>query len=141
MKAVVLALAALWAGAVFAQEPAASTAGSREQTHMQNLALLLDLTPKQATQVQSILEDEHQQMRQAFASAKSSASKPDWSQMKALHQQFEQDTITKLTPVLNTTQLQKFKVLMQMRRDHFGHGPPPPGGAPPAAADASATSH
>jgi hypothetical protein len=132
MKAFVLALAALWAGAVFAQAPATTTA-SAQQTHMQNLALLLDLTPAQTTAVQSILQDEHQQMKAAFESAKSSGTAPDREQMHALHQQIEQDTITKLTPVLNATQLQKFKALMQMHHFRGPHGGPPPQDASSAA--------
>jgi hypothetical protein len=139
MKAVVVALAALWAGAAFAQGPA--TESNAEAKHMQNLAVLLDLTEAQSAQVQAILEDEHQQMRQAFESAKAAGTKPDWQQMKTLHQQLEQDTITKLTPVLNATQLKKFQVLMQMHRPHH-HGPPPgmtptPAGEPAAAPSTS----
>jgi hypothetical protein len=140
MKAVVLALAALWAGVAFAQAPA--TASNTHLTHMQGLTVLLDLTEAQSAQVQAILEDEHQQMRQTFESAKASGTKPDWQQMKALHQQLEQDTITKLTPVLNATQLKKFQVLMQMHRPHH-HGPPPGTAPPPAGESAAApsTSH
>jgi hypothetical protein len=135
MRAFVLALAALWAGAVLAQAPATTT-GSGEQKHMQNLTILLDLTGNQPAQVQAILEDEHQQMKQAFESAKASGTKPDWQQMRALHQQIEQDTVTKLKGVLNATQLQKFQALQQMHRG-FHHGPPPGGGASTTAAPAT----
>ena len=122
MRAFVLALAVLWAGAAFAQAPAAP--GNGQATRMQNLAVLLDLTPAQTASVQAIFEDEHQQMKQAFESAKSSGTRPDWQQMRALHQQLQQDTITKLTPVLNPTQMKKFQALLQMRRGgHFRHGP------------------
>jgi hypothetical protein len=132
MKAFVLALAALWAGAAFAQTATTTTTSSSTHlTPIQSLTILLDLTPAQATSVQAILEDEHQQMKQAFEAAKTAGTKPDWQQMRATHQQLEQDTITKLTPVLNATQLKKFQVLTQMH--HFGHRPgPPPAGAPPA---------
>jgi len=135
MKALVLAVAALWAGAAFAQTAATTTTTTSSAAHqsmIQNLTVLLDLTPSQATQVQAILQDEHQQMKQAFEAAKASGTKPDWDQIRAEHQQLEQDTVTKLTPVLNATQLKKFQVLMQMH--HFGHRPggPPPAAAPPA---------
>ena len=136
MRAFVLALAVLWAGAAFAQAPAATSAGPA--AHMQNLAILLDLTPAQTASVQAIFQDEHQQMRQAFEAAKTSGTKPDWQQMRALHQQFEQDTITKLTPVLNATQMKKFQALMALRPPgHFHHGPPPDAGAESAPAPAA----
>ena len=136
MRAFVLALAVLWAGAAFAQAPAATSAGPA--AHMQNLAILLDLTPAQTASVQAIFQDQHQQMKQAFEAAKASGAKPDWQQMRALHQQFEQDTITKLTPVLNATQMKKFQALMALRPPrHFHHGPPPDAGAESAPAPAA----
>jgi hypothetical protein len=42
--------------------------------------------------------------------------------MKAAHEQMQQDTLAKLTPVLSAAQLKKFQVLMQKRG--------PPGGGP-----------
>ena len=133
MKAFVLALAALWAGAAFAQAPAAT--GTAQATRMQNLAILLDLTGNQPAQVQAILEDEHQQMKQAFESARAAGTRPDFQQMHALHQQFEQDTITKLSSVLNATQMKKFQALLQVRHgERFHHGPPPGAAADSAAA-------
>jgi hypothetical protein len=136
MRAFVLALAVLCASAAFAQAPPDTSAG--RAAHMQNLAILLDLTPAQTASVQAIIQDEHQQMKQAFEAAKGSGTRPDWQQMRALHQQFEQDTITKLTPVLNATQMKKFQALMALRPPgHFHHGPPPdsaPESAPAPAA-------
>ena len=138
MKAFVLALAALWAGAVFAQTPDA-TAPARGAQHMNNLAILLDLTAAQKAQVQTILQQEHAQMKQAFQDVKASTAagaRPNWQQMRALHQQISQETITRLTPVLNATQLQKFTILQHgMMHGHFHHG----GGA--AAAKAAATTN
>jgi hypothetical protein len=127
MKAGVLALALLCASpVVFSQS--SPQASSREATHMNNLATLLDLTDAQKVQVQSVLQEEHAKMRAAFEQAKSSGTKPDWQQMKALHQQIQQETLQKLTPVLSATQLKKFQVLSQMsHRGHFRHGG---GGAP-----------
>ena len=136
MRALVLALAALLASAAFAQTPAAASGG--RAAHMQNLAVLLDLTPAQTASVQAILEDQHQQMKQAFESAKSSGTKPDFEQMRTLHQQLQQDTITKLSGVLNQTQMKKFQALMALRPPgHFHHGPPM--GAAPESAPAPAT--
>jgi hypothetical protein len=132
MKAfVVAALATLWAGAVFAQAPAA-TAPERGAHRMDNLAILLDLTAAQKAQVQTVLQEEHAQMKQAFQDVKASTAagtKPNWQQMRTLHQQVSQETITRLTPVLSATQLQKFKILQQGMHGHFHHG----GGAAAAA--------
>jgi ribulose bisphosphate carboxylase small subunit len=124
MKASVLALALLCASpAVFAQ--AAPQASSREATRMDNLATLLDLTAAQKAQVQAVLQEEHAKMKDAFEQARASGTKPDWQQMKALHQQIQQETLQKLTPVLSATQLKKFQVLSQMgRHGHFRHGGP-----------------
>jgi|HubBroStandDraft_1064217.scaffolds.fasta_scaffold02115_5 hypothetical protein len=125
MKAFVLALAALWAGAVFAQTPAA-TGTNPGARHMADLAVLLDLTATQTTQVQTILQEEHAQMKQAFQDVKSATpagTKPNWQQLRTLHQQISQEAITKLTPVLSATQLAKFKILAKhMGHGHFRHG-------------------
>ena len=139
MKATVLALALMCAGAAFAQSPPAAPPAAqqaaRQAEHMNNLGVLLDLTDQQKTQVQTILQAEHAQMKAAFDQAKSSGSKPDWQQMKALHQQVEQETLQKLTPVLSALQLKKFQVLMTMHHPHFHHGRKTDGSSatPPAA--------
>jgi hypothetical protein len=130
MRALVLALALICAGTAFAQAPTAANAGGRQAQMMNDLATLLDLTEAQKPQVQAILQEEHAQMKQAFESAQASGTKPDFSQMKAMHQQLEQDTITKLTPVLSPAQLAKFKILAKMHHDHRGHHGPPPAAAP-----------
>jgi Spy/CpxP family protein refolding chaperone len=126
MKSTVLALALLCAGAAFAQStPPAPTAAQQaawQAQHMTNLATLLDLTDTQKAQVQTILEAQHAQMKAAFEQAKASGTKPDWQQMKALHEQIEQQTLQKLTPVLSALQLKKFQVLQSMHRPHH-HGP------------------
>jgi hypothetical protein len=134
MKAPVFALALLFAGAAFAQSPpAAPNAAAHQAKMMDNLAVLLDLTPAQKTQVQAILQEEHAKAKAAFEQAKASGSKPDFTQMKAMHQQLQQETVQKLTPVLSETQLQKFQVLSEMHHAHFHHGgpaPAEPGSAP-----------
>lgn len=136
MKATVMALALACSGVAFAADTTTNSAppnaAAHEAQHMANLATLLDLTDAQKAQVQSVLEAEHAKMRAAFEQAKSSGTKPDFSQMKALHQQIETETLQKLQPVLSALQLKKFQVLQQEHR-HF-HGPhgPPPAGAPAA---------
>jgi Spy/CpxP family protein refolding chaperone len=134
MRATVLALALLCAGAAFAQTPAPANAAAHQAQMMNDLATLLDLTPTQKPQVQAILQEEHSQMqaqhaqmKELFEQAKASGTKPDFTQMKAAHEQLEQETITKLTPVLTPGQLAKFQVLAKLHHQHFHHhgGPPP----------------
>jgi len=134
MKASIVAVAALLcAGAVFAAEtpPAAPAAAA---SHMDNLATLLDLTDAQKAQVQTVLQQEHAKMKESFEQAKASGTKPDWQQMKAVHQQIQQETLQKLQPVLSATQLKKFQIIQQAMHGHhhFGHGGPSTSSAPPA---------
>ena len=125
MKASVLALAALWAGAALAGGPGGGNPGS----HMANLALLLDLTDAQKPQVQTILQGEHAQMKALFEQTKAAGGKPDFQALHAAGQQIQQDTLTRLSGVLSPVQLQKFQALQQMHHGFGHHGPP--GGAPP----------
>jgi hypothetical protein len=132
MKATVCALALLWAGALFAQPPAPA----QHAAHMDKLATLLDLTDTQKLQVQQVLQDEHAKMKAAHEQAKASGSKPDWTQMKAMHEQLAQETIQRLQPLLSPTQLKKFQTLQEMHGEmmhgHFRHGGSPDGSAPPS---------
>jgi len=96
--------------------------------HMANLAVLLDLTDEQKPQVAAVLQQEHEKVRAQFEQAKASGTRPSFEQMKALHEQIQQDAVTQLSAVLNQSQLQKFKVLLQERASAFpgGHPPGPP---------------
>jgi hypothetical protein len=126
MKATVLTLALLCAGSALAQTSPSANATpntSREARHMEDLATLLDLTDAQRVQVQSVLEAQHAKMKQAFEQARASGTRPDWQQMKALHQQLQQETLQKLSPVLSASQLKKFQILSQRMHPRFGHGP------------------
>jgi hypothetical protein len=130
MKASVVALAALWVGVALAQTPGAAGRAS----HMENLAVLLDLTDTQKGQVQTILQGEHAQVKALFEQAKAAGGKPDFQAMHTAHQQIAQDTLTKLSTVLSPVQVKKFQALQQMHHG-FGHrggpgGPPPPAAAP-----------
>ena len=128
MKASFLAVAALWVGAAIAQAPASPDGGGpgpgpRHESPAQrldNLATLLDLTDAQKTQVQAVLEEEHAKMKAAREQAEASGQKPTFEQMKATHEQVQQDTLTKLTPILTPAQLKKFQVLMT---EHGPGGP------------------
>jgi len=131
MKAGIFALALLWAGALFAQTPPPEAQGAHMQ-RMDRLAILLDLSDTQKTQVQTILEEEHAKMKANFEQIKATGTKPDPTQMHVMHQQLHQELITKLTPVLTPAQLKKFEALgpMMMGGHHGGYGRGGPGGAP-----------
>ena len=122
MKATVLALALLCAGAAYAQAPS-PPASPMAAKHMDNLATLLDLTDAQKVQVQAILQEEHAKVKASFEQAHASGAKPDWQQMKALHQQIQQETLQKLTPVLSATQLKKFQIIAEAMHGHMHHHP------------------
>ena len=129
MKATVFALAVLSAGALFAQAPAPP----EHAAHLEKLATLLDLTDAQKTQVHAVLQEEHAKIKAAHEQAKASGTKPDWQQMQALHQQIQQETLQKLTPVLSASQLKKFQTLQEMHdgmHGHFRHGGAPEGSTP-----------
>jgi hypothetical protein len=125
MKATVMTIALLCAGAAYAQTSAPAAPASAEAArHMDNLATLLDLTDKQKAEVQSVLQEQHAKMKQSFEEARASGTKPDWQQMKALHEQLQQETLQKLTPVLSASQLKKFEIIQQAMGHHMGHGMP-----------------
>ncbi len=125
MKARFLAVALLWVGAALAQAPDSTEGGPGPGGHhespaqrIDNLATLLDLTDAQKTQVQAVLEAEHAKMKALHDQAQASGQKPTFDQMKAAHEQAQQNMITQLTPILSPAQLKKFQVLMAER------GPP-----------------
>ena len=122
MKATVMTIALLCAGAAFAQtSPPPAPHAAEAARHMDDLATLLDLTDAQRAQVQSNLQEQHAKMKESFEQAKASGSKPDWQQMKALHEQLQQETLQKLAPVLSATQLKKFEIIQQAMHEHMGH--------------------
>jgi len=133
MRTSLVAAALLWAGVALVQAPVASAGpGGHENAaqHMDNLAVLLDLTDEQKAQVQAILEEQHAKMKAQFEAARSSGQKPSFDEMKAQHVQAMQDTVTRLTPVLSPLQLKKFQILMQEHGPRGGFRGPPPGPAP-----------
>jgi Spy/CpxP family protein refolding chaperone len=129
-KALGVALLALAAGAVLAQTTATTASTTGPTSRMDKVAILLDLTASQKTQVQTILEGQRTQMQQLrsqmksqWQAAKAAGTKPDFAQMRSAFQQLHQETLTKLSTVLSATQLTKFKTLESMTRHHgFRHG-------------------
>lgn len=136
MKATVMTIALLCAGAAYAQTsppPPPAPSAAEVSRHMDDLATLLDLTDAQKAQVQTILEQQHAKMKESFEQARASGTKPDWQQMKAVHEQLQQETLQKLAPVLSATQLKKFQILHKAMSHHMGHMPHGDAGAAPPA--------
>jgi Spy/CpxP family protein refolding chaperone len=139
MKASLLAAVALCAAAIAsAQPPNPPTPQQKaawEAKRMDRLALLLDLSSAQKSEVQMILETERTKARAAFAQLKSSGTPPTREQIKALRTQIKTDTDSQLSGVLSPLQVQKFNALHQgfggPRFRHHRHGPLP-GSAPPS---------
>ena len=107
-----------------------------EQRRMERLAVLLDLTPAQRQQVQTILSDEHARMRTAMQQMQEAMK-----QARAAHEAAHKETLQKLGSVLSPEQMKKLDVLMPPRGMMGGHrmmmhgmgdggkmGPPPGSG-------------
>ena len=103
-----------------------------EKRQMERMAVLLDLTPAQRQQVQSIFSDEHAKMKTAMQQVRQAME-----QARAAHQAVRKETEQKLATVLTPAQMKKLKLLMpEHGREHFkmrrmAMGPmPPPGPGP-----------
>jgi len=115
-KVTLLALAWLATGVALAESPAAASRGP----HMDRMALLLDLDAYQKTEVEKVLKEQHEQMRAAREAARlAGGERPSREEMQAKRQQAKQELRTKLSGILNETQLQKFEALQERR----GGGP------------------
>ena len=114
-KVTLLALAWLASGVAFAADAPATAPhhpGMRGPD-MDRMALLLDLDAYQKTEVEKILKEQHEQMRSSFEAAKASGTRPSREEMKALREQNKQELNTKLSGVLNETQMKKFDALRE----------------------------
>ena len=78
-----------------------------EQREMDRLALLLDLTPAQRQQVQTIFSDEHGKMKTAMQQVEQAMK-----QARATHQAVRKETQQRLASVLSPTQMKKFEAIM-----------------------------
>lgn len=121
-KVTLLALAWLASGVAFAADTTTATTTPPARVapgpDMDRLALLLDLDAYQKTEVEKILKEQHEQMRADFDAARASGTRPSREEMKAKREQSKQELHTKLSSVLNETQLKKFEALRE-------HGPGP----------------
>ena len=114
-KVTLLALAWLASGVAFAADTTTATtppARVAPGPDMDRLALLLDLNAYQKTEVEKILKEQHEQMRSEFEAARASgAARPSRDEMKAKREQAKTELHTKLSAVLDETQLKKFDAL------------------------------
>ncbi len=115
-KVTLLALAWLASGVAFAADTTTATTTPPARVapgpDMDRLALLLDLNAYQKTEVEKILKEQHEQMRAEFESARASgAARPSRDEMKAKREQAKTELNTKLSAVLDETQLKKFDAL------------------------------
>lgn len=108
MKTPVTLLALAWlASSVALAEPPASPPGP----DMDRMALLLDLDAYQKTEVEKVLKEHQEQVRVAREAARASGVRPSRDAMKARRGQYQQELHTKLSGILNETQLKKFDAL------------------------------
>lgn len=130
-KVTLLAIAWLASGVAFAAADTAPNAphhGMRGPD-MDRMALLLDLDAYQKTEVEKILKEHQEQRRAAFEAAKASGTRPSREEMKTLREQSKQELNTKLSGVLNETQMKKLEALRERGpgqgrhfKRHHGHG-------------------
>ncbi len=74
---------------------------------MEQLTVLLDLTPAQQQQVRAILSTEHARMSQSVEQA--------MRQVRETHRAVRKETLGKLSGVLSPTQMKKLNALMPER--------------------------
>lgn len=117
-KVTLLALAWLTSGVALAQTPTTAAPGPGAE-RMDRMALLLDLDAYQKTEVEKVLNEHHEKMRAEHEAARASGTRPSREEMQAKREQSQQELRTKLSGILNETQLKKFEALREGR----GHGP------------------
>lgn len=115
-KVTLLALAWLASSVALAQTPATS-AHAPDSERMDRLALLLDLDAYQKTEMQKVLKEHHETIRAEHEAARASGTRPSREEMQAKREQSKQELRTKLSGILNETQLKKFEALRE------SHGP------------------
>lgn len=117
MKPQVTLLALAWlTSSVALAETAATTPSAQDASaRMDRMALLLDLDAYQKTEVEKILKEHHETMRSEFEAARAAGTRPTREEMQAKREQSKQELHTKLSGVLNETQLKKFDALHEGR--------------------------
>lgn len=78
------------------------------------LALLLDLDAYQKQHVETVLNAQRDAAEAQRDEFRASGERPDFETVQAFRQQMQDETLTNLGTVLTPTQLEKFKVLMEV---------------------------
>jgi hypothetical protein len=110
-----LALAWLTSSVALAETPATAAPAPDASQRMDRMALLLDLDAYQKTEVEKIMKEHHEKMRSEFEAARASGTRPTREEMEAKRAESQQELHTKLSGVLNETQLKKFDALHEGR--------------------------
>ena len=118
IRTVLFAAAWLFSGLVHADPP-----HQHKGPDMDRIALLLDLDEQQKSEVQKVLEAQHQTAHDTIDQERADGQRPSGDEMRARHEKLKQETLDKLGGVLNEQQLKKFAALT----DHppgarHGHG-------------------
>lgn len=113
-----------------ADSPPAASNPAQQLSRIDRMAILLDLTPEQKSQVQQVLDQQRQQMRAFWQQQSASGAKPDFQQLRAERRQLRQQTLAQLQQLLKPDQYTKLQVLMTppLRRG-WRHGHSPAGSA------------
>jgi len=114
-RVTLLALAWLTSSVALAQTATTTTQAPDASARMDRMALLLDLDAYQKTEVEKIMKEHHEKMRSEFEAARASGTRPTREEMEAKREQSQQELHTKLSGVLNETQLKKFDALHEGR--------------------------
>jgi hypothetical protein len=120
IRTVLFAAAWLFSGPVHADPP-----HQHKGPDMDRIALLLDLDEQQKSEVQKVLESQHEQVRATIEQERAAGEHPSHEEIRARHEKLKQDTLDKLSGVLNDQQLKKFVALTDhptgARRGHGHH--------------------
>jgi hypothetical protein len=123
MKSKVTVLALAWLASSVALAQTSAPPADAPADRMERLALLLDLDTYQKTEVEKVLNEQHEKMRTEREAARASGTRPSREEMQAKHEANKQELRTKLSGILNETQLKKFEALHEergLRLNRFG---------------------
>jgi predicted nucleic acid-binding Zn-ribbon protein len=104
----IVIIAALCSTSIFAQR------GMSVEDRMKNLDKELDLSDKQYTQIEEVLEDQMKKFRKLR-----DESDGDWEGMREKARKMRKDTDDEICKVLNEDQTKKYRKLMEERRQKW----------------------
>ena len=102
-----------------ADSPPTTSSSTQHLNRLDRIAILLDLSAEQKTQVEQVLQQQRQQMQALWQQQKASGTQPNFQQLRAERQQLRQQTLASLQTILSAEQLNKFEIL-QTSQHHRG---------------------